>query len=435
MGASIALPLLEAMLPASTQAGSVGGATGQAAATAFPNRVAWVYVPNGKHMPDWTPRLLGREYQLPRILQPLTPHKNKFMVMSGLDARQAEDMGDGGGDHARAQAAYLTGVHPLKTDGSNIRLGISIDQLIASRIGDVTRLRSLEIGADPSNFAGSCDTNYSCAYISNLSWRSSTQPQPKTNNPRVVFQRLFGNGNRQEQNRIRTSILDVVADDASALERALGSSDRRKLDEYLTSVRDIEQRIQRAERLPPTQAPVMRQPEGIPASYEEHLRLLSDLLVLAFQADITRICTYVLANESSNRPYPWIGVSEGHHDLSHHQNNAAKQAKIRDINVFHVTQFAYLLNRLDSINEGNGTLLDHCLITYGSGCADGDRHNHDDLPTLLAGGGSGMVTTGRHARWPRGTPIANLWIAMADRMGVRLERFGDSTRRLTRLDE
>jgi hypothetical protein len=434
LGASIALPWLEAMWPVDAGASFMGGLAGRALPQAAPTRMAWVYVPNGINMAEWTPRQVGGDFELSRILQPLAPVKDKVMVMSGLEAHQADALGDGGGDHARAQSVYLTGAHPLKTDGSNIRAGVSIDQLVASRIGQATRLRSLEIGADTSNAAGSCDTNYSCAYNSNLSWRSATQPQPKTNNPRVVFERLFGSANAPERDRTRRSILDVVMEDTHSLESRLGTRDRQKLEEYLSAVRDIEQRIQRNEQMPPARAPDYAQPAGIPATYEEHLRILSDLLVLAFQTDTTRICTYVFANESSNRPYPWIGVREGHHDLSHHQRNPAKLAKIRDINTFHVAQFAYLLNRLNSINEGDGTLLDHCMIVYGSGNSDGDRHNHDDLPTLFAGKGCGTVSTGRHVRYQRGTPITNLWIAMANRMGANVTTFGDSTGTLTGLE-
>jgi hypothetical protein len=424
LGAAIALPWLDGMGPqhcfAKTGAAPAGGAT-------IPTRLAWVYVPNGINMAEWTPRQVGREFELTSILRPLADVRSKLTVISGLEAKQADALGDGGGDHARAQSTYLTGVHPLKTDGSNIRAGTSIDQLVASRVGNRTRLASLEIGADTSNFAGSCDTNYSCAYNSNLSWRSPTQPQPKTNNPRVVFERLFGSPQSQQRDRVRQSILDTVMDDSRSLQSRLSAMDRRKLEEYLNAVRDIEQRIQRAEQLPPPATPDYPCPEGVPASYEEHLRLLSDLLVLAFQTDSTRVCTFVFANESSNRPYPWIGVRDGHHDLSHHQNNPAKLAKIRDINTFHATQLAYLLRRLDSIAEGDGTLLDHCMVTYGSGNSDGNRHNHDDLPTLLAGKGSGTVAPGRHMRVPRGTPITNLWLAMATRTGVNLGSMGDST--------
>jgi len=432
LGASLALPLLEVMEARAAVAGQL--ASGAARTTAIPNRTVWVYVPNGIHMADWTPRTVGRDFELPRILQPLQGVRNKLNVLTGLEARQADALGDGGGDHARAQSVYLTGMHPLKTDGSNIRVGTSIDQVVASRVGRATRLPSLEIGADTSNFAGSCDTNYSCAYNSNLSWRSPTQPQPKTNNPRVVFERLFGSGQSRERDQVRGSILDVVMDDCRALEGRVSGDDRQKLAEYLTSIRDIEQRIQQNERMPAAPPPGVEQPAGIPASYEEHLRLLSDLLVLGFQTDTTRICTYVFANESSNRPYPWIGVREGHHDLSHHQRNAAKQAKIRDINTFHVSQYAYLVNRLNAIREGDGTLLDHCMVSYGCANSDGDRHNHDDLPTLLAGGGNGSIATGRHVRFGRGTPITNLWLAMASRMGVDLRAFGDSTGVLTGLE-
>src|SRR5581483_10673278 len=384
----------------------------------------------------WTPAEEGTLSKLSPTLEPLHEVKDKLLVLSGLTADKARPHGDGGGDHARAMAAFLTGCQPRKTDGTDIRAGVSVDQVMASRLADQTRLPSLEIGADPSAMAGNCDSGYSCVYSSTISWRSATMPVPKLNSPRLVFERLFGNGNdsdRARRERQRRSILDFVREDAGTLVPRLSGSDRRKLDEYFASVRDIEQRIERAARLPEPARPNLTVPSDVPKDYQEHLRLLADLLVLAFQADITRVSTFVLANEGSNRAYPFIGVPEGHHDLSHHQNDPAKLAKIAKINQFHVSQLAYFVGKLDAIRDGEGTLLDHCMIAYGSGNGDGNRHNHDDLPIVLVGKGGGTLRSGRHLRFPRETPLNNLWLSMLDRMGAGVDVLGDSNGRLPQL--
>jgi hypothetical protein len=430
LGASIALPWLEAMGPLMAFANQTPGGN------RVPKRVAFVYVPNGKNMADWTPTAEGADFALPRILEPLQPVKDYLNVLTGLTADKARPNGDGPGDHARAMAAFLTGAQPRKTDGTDIRVGVSVDQVAASRIGDQTRLQSLEIGCDPSAMAGNCDSGYSCVYSSTISWRSATSPVPKLNNPRLIFDRLFSNASdtdRARRERNRRSILDFVREDANSLQPNLGANDRRRLDEYLASIRDIEQRIERAARLPEPPRPNMTQPAGIPNNHQEHIRLLCDLLVLAFQADITRVSTLVFANEGSNRPYPFIDVREGHHDLSHHGNDAAKKRKIATINRFHVSQFAYMLERMKNIREGDGTLLDNCMIAYGSGNSDGNAHNHDDLPILLVGKGSGTIRAGRHIRYARNTPLNNLWLSMLDRLGTSVDRLGDSTGRLANL--
>jgi hypothetical protein len=397
-----------------------------------PNRVAFLYAPNGKNMADWTPRTEGSEFDLPAILAPLARVKSKFQVLTGLTADKARPNGDGAGDHARAMAAFLTGVQPRKTDGTDIRLGTSVDQVAAQRLGHRTRLGSLELGAEAGAMAGDCDSDsgYSCVYSSTMSWRSAMQPVPKEVNPRLAFERLFGgapNGARGERKATRKSILDFIKEDSKDLHRRIGRRDTRKLDEYFLAIRDIEQRITRAENLPAIKVSDTSPPSGIPASYQEHLRLMCDLIALAFQADVTRVATFVLANEGSNRSYSFIDISEGHHELSHHGNDEAKKAKIRKINVFHTTQLAYLLEKLDSIKEGDGTLLDHSMIAYGSGNSDGNRHTHHDLPVLLAGGGCGTLKTGRHVRYANETPLANLWVSMLNRMDVDVARLGDST--------
>lgn len=431
LGAAVALPWLEAMGPLTGWANAAS-----APASAAPNRLAVLYVPNGKNMVDWTPKAEGKDFDLPSILQPLSPVKDDLLVLTGLTADKARANGDGGGDHARALAAFLTGCQPRKTDGTDIRAGTSVDQLAAARIGDQTRLPSLEIGCEQGSMAGNCDSGYSCVYSSTMSWRSATQPLPKEVNPKLVFERLFGNGPdalRAKRDEKRKSVLDFVRDDAGDVRKQLGAGDQRKFDEYLGAVRDIEQRILRAEKLPPVKAPDFTKPTAIPASYEEHLKLMCDLLVLAFQADVTRVSTFVFANEGSNKPYPFIGVREGHHDLSHHENKAEKKDKIRQINTFHTKQLAYLLTKLKGIKEGDGTLLDHCMIAYGSGNSDGNRHNHDDLPVLVAGKGCGTLKTGRHIRFAKETPLNNLWLSLLDRMSVKVQSLGDSTGALANL--
>jgi len=431
LGAAVSLPWLEAM------GAMTSWAADTTAARAAPNRMAFLYVPNGKNMADWTPKSEGTDFELPPILKPLESVRQDLLVLTGLTADKARAHGDGGGDHARALAAFLTGSQPRKTDGTNIRAGVSVDQVAASRIGDQTRLASLEIGCEAGAMAGNCDSGYSCVYSSTMAWRSATQPLPKEVNPKLVFERLFGSGTdalRAQRDAKRKSVLDFVREDAGDLRSKLGATDQRKLDEYFSAVRDIEQRIARADKLPPVQKPDIAAPTAIPAVYEEHIRLMGDLMVLAFQADVTRVCTFVLANEGSNKAYPFIGINEGHHELSHHENNPKKKEKIRDINTFHVKQLACIIGKLKSIQEGDGTLLDHCMVAYGSGNSDGNRHNHDDLPILVAGRGCGTIKTGRHIRYANETPLNNLWLSMLDRLKIGIPILGDSTGKLPGLN-
>jgi hypothetical protein len=423
LGVSLALPLLEAMDSRPLRAG-LAGREGP------PIRLAFVYVPNGVHMPDWTPRSLGDGFELPPILEPLHAVRDEILVLSGLTLNPARALGDGGGDHARAMASFLTGRHPRKTDGADLCAGVSVDQLAAQSIGRATRFPSLELGCEGGKNAGECDHGYSCAYQSNLSWQGDSTPVAKQINPRLVFDRLFGHAggvDAAQVDRRRKSILDFVAEDARQLHERLGTPDRRKLDEYLNGVREIEQRITRARPSVDLGGMTYPRPLGIPADYQEHLRLMADLLALAFQADLTRIATFVFANDGSNRSYRTIGVPDGHHDLSHHGGDLAKQGRIRKINQFHVVQLAYLLEKLRSIPEGPGTLLDHCLVVYGSGISDGNAHAHDDLPILLAGRAHGTIKTGRHIHYPNETPLTNLYVSMLDRVGVKVPSFGDST--------
>ncbi len=433
LGATLALPWLEAMGP------MTGWAAGNTPASkAAPNRMAFLYVPNGKNMVDWTPKAEGDlPAELPAILQPIAPYRSDFSILTGLTADKARANGDGGGDHARALAAFLTGCQPRKTDGTDIRSGVSVDQVAASRLADKTRLASLEIGTEAGSMAGNCDSGYSCVYSSTMSWRSATQPQPKEVNPKLVFDRLFGAGSaaeRAKRDAQRKSVLDLVKADFSDLNGKLGRSDQRKLDEYFSAVRDIELRIERAGQFGEPKAPEgFAAPTGIPPTYEEHIRLMADLMVLAFQTDTTRVCTFVLANEGSNKAYPFINVREGHHDLSHHGNDLEKKAKIAQINRFHTTQLAYLIGKLKAVKEGDGTLLDHCMLAYGSGNSDGNAHNHDNLPLLLAGGGCGTLKPGRHVVYPKDTPLNNLWLSLLNRMDLKTQQLGDSTGELKRL--
>lgn len=427
LGVSIALPWLEAMTPVLSQP----------AAAAAPKRLAFCYVPNGVNMGRWTPRQIGPNYTLPATLEPLQPFKNDLLVLSGLTCDKARANGDGPGDHARAMSSFLTGCQARKTNGSDIHVGISADQVAAQRIGSTTRFPSLEIGCEGGRSYGNCDSGYSCAYSHNLSWRTPNTPNPKEVSPRAVFDRLFaGNGGPglSLQTQYNQSILDFVLEDAQGLMNQLGSSDRQRMDQYLESIREVEQRIGGSTSGNSSVAANMPRPAaGTPSNYRDHLRLMADLLTLAFQGDLTRVATFVFANEGSNRSYRIIDVSEGHHDLSHHQNDQAKLTKIGQINHFHMEQFAYLLGRLRSIQEGGGTLLDNCMIVYGSGNGDGNRHNHDELPILLAGRGGNTIATGRHLRLPRETPLTNLFLSLLDRMGASVPALGDSSGRLSNL--
>jgi hypothetical protein len=382
-------------------------------------------------MEEWTPAKEGTDYELPAILQPLAPVKSEVLVLSGLTCDKARPNGDGAGDHARASSAYLTGAQARKTAGANFRSGVSADQVAAQKLGARTRLASLELGIEQFRGTGNCDSGYSCVYEHTLAWRNPTTPLPTEVNPQIVFDRLFSESaadpDRLKRGRLRASVLDAVLDDAHALERKLGGADRQKLDQYLSSVRDLEERIARSEKLPPIEPPAGTKKPGAPADLTEHLHLISDLLVLAFQTDITRVATFMFGREGSDRSYKMVGVNEGHHSITHHQNKPELQAKIRAINTYHIEQFAYLLGKLKSIPEGEGTLLDNCLIAYGSAIADGNRHDHGDLPVLLAGRGGGTIASGRHLRVPRETPLNNLWLAMLERMGAPTHQLGDST--------
>ncbi len=431
VGTVMALPMLEAMLPI--------GALAQAANKTRINRMAFIFVPNGMNIQSWTPAAEG-VLQLTPTLQPLKNVKDKISVLSGLAQHNAFALGDGGGDHARSAATWLTGCHPRKTDGADIKAGLSVDQLAASRVGKKTPFESLELGCERGAQSGNCDSGYSCAYSSSISWRGESTPNAHEVDPRAVFERLFGNSDPNETAESRTrrqsmkrSVLDFVLEDANKLKKQLGNKDKNKLDEYFTGVRSIEDRLVRVEKLNSNPSFSGKIPAGIPQDMGEHIRLLCDMMTLAFQADLTRICTMMIANDGSNRSYKDIGVAEGHHDMSHHGGDKYKLAQVAKINKFHMEQVAYFLEKLDSIHEPDGTLLDNSMIVYGAGISDGDQHNHDNLPILLAGGGAGTIKQGMHRRFAQDTPLNNLFLSMLDRMGVHAETIGDSTGRITTL--
>jgi hypothetical protein len=430
LGTALALPLLEGMTPLARAA----------EAPAAPLRLAYLYVPNGVVMDHWRPEKEGADFELPSILEPLAPLKSEISVLTGLTQDKAHANGDGGGDHARALSTFLTGVQVRKTHGADIQAGISADQIAASQVGKLTRFASLEIGCEAGSLAGNCDSGYSCAYSHSIAWRTESTPVAKEVNPRLVFERLFTNGKagetaeaRAKREKYSKSILDFVSEDAKGLHKQLGQSDQRKLDEYLSAIRDIEQRIARADQGPAVSADQIKLPEGVPGDYAEHLKIMGDLMVLAFQTDTTRICTYIFADEGSNRSYKNLGIGEGHHELSHHGRNKDKLESLRKINHFHMEHYAYVLEKLRSTKEGDGTLLDHSMIVYGSGISDGDRHNHNDLPVILAGRGNGTLTPGRHLKYKDGTPMANLHLSLLDRLGCKVEKLGDSNGRVDHL--
>jgi len=424
---------MEAMAPAMTSA--------QAGAVSPPVRLMFLYVPNGMDMENWNPDYSGPLAELPRILKPLEPFRDEMLMLGNLTHNWARVLLDGPGDHGRCSANYLTGSHVVKSDKSiHVDGPMSMDQLIASRIGNETRLPSLEIGMEDPRQSGNCDSGYSCAYTNNLSWKSETQPMPPILDPRMLFDRLFGSNaeltptEREQRRRIRTSILDYVKESTNTLSKGLGSSDRRKLDEYLTAIRSIEQQMERAAKDETPVEPGMPKPPGTPADFAEHFKLLTDMVTIAFQADLTRVVTFLITREGTSRPYREIGIADGHHPLTHHGGRREQLAKVTQINEYHTTNFAAWLDKLSGLKEGNGRLLDNLMLVYGAGLSDPNRHLHDDLPTLIVGRGGGSLRPGRRIVYRRETPFSNLHLSLMDRMGVRVESFGDSSGRLSGLD-
>ena len=420
LGASLALPLLDGMVPAFT-------ALRDTAADPV-RRLGIVYVPNGMMMDHWTPATEGIGFNFPTILQPLERFRDQVEVLSGMHGVDAE------GPHARASTRFLTGVASQRDDGSNLKAGISMDQIAGRVLGQETQLATLELAIDGRDFAGSCDEGFSCAYTNTISWANDTTPLPMENNPRAVFERLFGDSGstdpavRKARLEKDASLLDSVTDRARYLSRQLGSTDQAKLDQYLEAVRDIERRIQMAEAQSERELPVVDQPAGIPDTFGEHTKMMFDLLALAYEPDLTRVATFMMGREITGRTYAEIGVPDAHHPISHHQRDPVKLEKLMKINLYHAELFAEFIARLNSTPDGDGTLLDHSMIVYGAGMADSNSHYSGNLPILLAGGAAG--TGGRHMQHEPDTPLANLHLSLLDKMGVPIESLGDSTGRL-----
>jgi hypothetical protein len=423
MGAAVSLPLLDSMVPASTAL---------AATAANPkSRLGFVYIPHGAVMDKWTPATVGAGFEFTPILKPLEPYRDKVVVISGLAAIAAESQGDGGGDHSRCAPCYLSGVHAKRTEGDDIQAGTTIDQIAAEKIGQDTPLPSLELGIEDTGLVGVCDVGYSCAYMNTIAWKSPSTPLPMEINPRVIFEGLFGDGSseaeRLENKRENRSILDSVTQETNRLQKGLGSQDRARIADYLDNVREIERRIQKAEQQAKANLSVPETPIGVPESFDEHAKLMFDLQALAYQADITRISTFMLARDLSQRTFPQIGVPEPHHSVSHHGNNPATIAKLEKINNYHMTLVAYFIDKLQKTPDGDGTLLDHSMILYGSSMSNSNEHNHFPLPLLLVGGASGKLQGGRHLKFPERTSISNMLLAVLDKSGIRMDKLGDST--------
>ncbi|HYL36032.1 MAG TPA: DUF1552 domain-containing protein [Bryobacteraceae bacterium] len=433
IGTTLALPLLDAMVPALT-------AAAQTAAKPV-RRLGVVYIPNGMVMQKWTPSSDGVGFEMPETLKPLEPFRSKMLVLSGLN-NTPPPLDSGAGVHARASTRFLTAVPPKRSDTSAVEAAISIDQLAARMLGSETQLASLEVAIEGRDLAGSCDIGFSCAYTNTISWRGPTTPLPMENDPRAVFERLFGGSEstdraaRLARLQANRSILDSVSSRIGDFQRRIGSRDRAKLAEYLDAVRDIERRIQNAEQQSARELPVVEQPPGIPASFEAHARLMFDLQLLAYQTDLTRVITFMMGRELSGRTFPQIGVVESHHATSHHQNDPVKLANLQKIKAHHAELFAYYVEKLNATPDGDGSLLDHMMILFGAGMSDSNAHSGNNLPVTIVGGGSGSIRGGRHLKYPPGTPMGNLLLAMLDKLGVPgVERIGDSTRRLEHLSD
>jgi Protein of unknown function (DUF1552) len=427
IGATLALPLLDGMVPAFASAADN--------AKRGVRRLSVAYVPNGIQMEKWTPAADGTAFELTPILQPLAPYRDRMLVVTGLANKPAfPETGEGTGDHVRASATFLTGVHPKKTEGPDIRAGVSMDQLAAQVLGKDTQLSSLELCLDSNELIGACEAGYSCAYANTLSWRNPTTPLPMENQPRAVFERLFGDSDNTTQAarlaRIAEdrSILDSLVDEVRRLQGRLGAPDRAKLAQYLDAIREIERRIAKAEQQSAVELPPMERPSGgIPSTFAEHARMMFDLQVLAYQCDITRVTTFLMSREVSPRTYVEIDIPDPHHGLSHHQNNPVSMEKLAKINAFHTTQLAYFLEKLKATPDGDGTLLDHVTLLYGCGISNSNLHTHDNLPILVIGGGGGSIKGGRHVRVEKDTPLTNLQLSLLDKVGVPLDGLGDST--------
>lgn len=432
LGATLALPVLDSMIPALSALANTGAAPVK--------RLGVFYVPNGMSMPYWFPKTEGPLTEMPPTLQSLAAFKDRVLLCGGLADEPANRV-KGGGDHARSAGTFLTGVPFKLTSGADVFGSISMDQIAAKQFSKETQLASLELGIESNAMLGSCDGGASCAYTNTIAWSSETTPLPIENDPRAVFERLFGTSGstdkvarlaRIEQDR---SILDFVGQQINSLQRRIGPGDKVRVTEYLDSVRDVERRIQMAEQQNSRELPVVDQPIGIPADYAEHARLMMDMLALAYQTDLTRISTFMLAKEVSGRSYPEIGVADSHHPVSHHQDEPAKLERLYKINEYHFRQFAYLVDKLSKLPDGDGNMLDHTLFLYGTGISDSNTHFHDDLPIALVGGKAAGIRGGRYVRYPKGTPLTNLHVTILQNMGVPVEHMGDSTGTVDRLTD
>jgi len=429
LGTAVALPFLDAMVPALAPAQS----------TKRPTRMAFVYVPNGIDMRNWTLDYEGPLGALTPTLQPLAPYKSDVTILSNLTHNTGRALLDGPGDHGRCCGSYLTGVQVKKTL-TDIKASVSCDQLVANQIGHLTRFPSLEVGLEDARQAGDCDSGYSCAYTNNLAWRSETQPLPPVLDPKALFERLFGDDagltpeQRARRNHNRRSILDFVSDDTKSLQSGLGPVDKRKLDEYLNSVREIEKQIEKAEKDNAQIDPGMDKPYGVPNGFAEHFRLMTDMITVAFQADLTRVVTFLVTHEGTSRAYREIGIADGHHPLTHHRNQVELMDKVARINLYHMQQFAEWVGRLKNTPDVDGSLVDNSMLVYGAGLADGNSHIHSDLPTLMVGRAGGYIKPNRRVVYRKETPMCNLFLTMMDRMGLHMDQFGDSTGHLNGLD-
>ncbi len=418
MGATLALPFLDAMAPAMSPLSKAAP------------RFAAIYCGNGANMFDWTPPTEGAGFAFSPILKPLELFRDRTLVFTGLDNFQATDQGDSGGQHPRAAPAFMSCVHPKQTEGADVQAGTTIDQFIAQQISRDVKLSSLELAVDRNDVVGACDHGYACAYMNSMSWKTPTTPLPAETNPRFVFERLFGTGDSAEERAVRSqedrSILDGVMQEISRLRGKLGARDGVKLSEYLDAIREVEQRIARGESTNRDLA-VPERPVGVSSTFREYAELMFDLQVLAFQADITRVSSFLMARENVNRSYSEIGLPEAHHSMSHHGNNPGKMADFSKLNTYHVDTLAYFLKKLQAIPDGDGTLLDHAVVLYGSGMSDGNVHNNFNVPVVVVGGRDQQMKGNRHLKYPKGTPLANLSLSLMDKFGVNVERFGDST--------
>lgn len=435
VGASIALPAMASLPSPSALAGGAVSARAMATtATGAPLRTAFLFFPNGSIPGAWWPDSTGNDFTLSQTLQPLAAVRDKIQIMKGLDNVAANPGADGGGDHARGNGTFLTSVR-INKSATAIKAGVSIDQVIANRVGQMTRFPSLELASDPRRQTAGCDSGYSCAYQFNISWKSATTPMATEHNPRMVFERMFGVGapgkrteNLRRRREEQRSILDYVLQDARSMRTRIAGDDYRKLDEYLSGIRALESQIQRAERLGDPSDPGTATPAGVPQAHEEYVHTMFELLALAFQTDSTRVASLMLGHDGDNRSYDFLGISEGHHDLTHHQDREDRITKVQQIDQWYAKQFAHFIDRLDSMQDADGnSVLHNSMVMIGSGNADGNRHTHTDLPILMAGSGGGALNTGRFVDH-QGVPLANLYLKIAETMGVTdLAEFGDST--------